>query len=139
MNTVISRIAARVIAPIAIGLGIWLFLRGHFSLGGGFLAAVVVGLAAVFRWVTIRARTIERIVDRGIVGLVGTGLLVMIGYGFAGFLWATGFLGAKTAHPHVPVLGTLSVPSTLLFELGIAVTVMAVVVAVIQELGRDEE
>ncbi|MHA6803615.1 MnhB domain-containing protein [Salinifilum ghardaiensis] len=139
MNTVISRIAARIVTPIALALGIWLFLRGHSSLGDSFLAGVVVSLAAVFRWVTIGARPVEQIIDRGVIGLVGASLLLMIAAGFGGFLWGDGFFSAESAHLHVPGIGEVSLSSAYLFELGIAATVLAVVVAVIQELGRDEE
>ena len=138
MNTLITRVAARVVTPLAVVMAAWLFFRGHVAIGGGFSAAVAIGLAAVFRRMTTGTPTLRRLVERGVTPLVGVGLLLMLAYGFAGFLWGTGFLHATTWHVRLPVLGELPLPSTLLFELAIGIAVMAVVVAVAQELGEEE-
>ncbi|NHD19365.1 MULTISPECIES: MnhB domain-containing protein [Actinopolyspora] len=137
MNTLISRIAARVVTPLAVVLGVLLYLRGHFTLGGGFLAAVVIGIAAVFRHITIGAKSVERLLDRGTGDVVGAGVLLMVLYGFAGYLWGGGFFASAELHLRLPALGEVTVPSTLLFELGIALTVVGIVVAVIHELGGE--
>lgn len=134
MNTVISRTAARVITPLATLLALWLLLRSHSALGGGFLAATALGLAAVFRIVTIGGRTTEAVIDRGATTLIGTGLLAMIGYALAGLLWGDGLLRATTVRLELPSMGSLSLSSALLFEFGIAATVFSVTVAVLDEL-----
>ena len=138
MNTLITRVAARVVTPLAVVMATWLFLRGHVAIGGGFSAAVAIGLAAVFRRMTTGAPTLRRLVERGVTPLVGLGIVLMVAYGFAGLLWGAGFLHAATWHVPLPVVGELPLPSTLLFELAIGVAVMAVVVAVAQELGEEE-
>lgn len=139
MSTLFSRVAARVITPLAVALGVFLWLRGHFALGGGFLAGGAIGVAVVFRHVTIGADAIERLLDRGVGHVVGAGLLVMIAYGFAGYLWGKGFMASATLHVEVPLVGDVAIPSTLLFELGVSVVVIGAAVAVIHELGDHEE
>lgn len=137
MNSVIARTAARIVTPLATLLGGWLFVRGHVALGGGFLASVVVGTAAVFRRLTIGARTIERAVEQGVVTFVGAGLVVLVTTGMLGYWWGDGFLATATLHLPLPLVGELAVPSTLLFEAGTVIVVLAVVLAVVQELGGD--
>lgn len=138
MNTVITRVAAQVIVPLAVVMAVWLFVRGHVAVGGGFSAAVTIGLAAVFRRMTTGSPMLRRLVERGASTLVGAGVLLMIAYGAAGMLWGNGFLHAQTWHVRLPVIGELPLPSTLLFELAIGVAVVSVVVAVVQELGEEE-
>lgn len=137
VDTVIAGISARLVTPLVLVLSAWLLLRGHFTLGGGFLAATVVGLAVVLRHLTVGSVTIERALARGAPTFVGAGLVAMVGYGAFGGLWGDGFLDAKTVHVTVPLLGRLPVPSTLLFEGAVAMAVLAVVAAVIHELGSD--
>jgi multisubunit Na+/H+ antiporter MnhB subunit len=135
VNTVIAQMAARWITPIAAVLAVYLIVRGHHSFGGGFLAAAVIGLAVVFRRMTIGAESVEKLIDRGVGDVVASGLLIVIATGFAGFVWGDGFLRSASLIIEVPIVGEIVLPSTLLFEIGVVVVVVGVVVAVIRELG----
>jgi multisubunit Na+/H+ antiporter MnhB subunit len=137
VRSVISRTAARIVTPLAVLIGAYLLLRGHVALGGGFLASLVVGTAAVFRRLTTGAQTLEQVVERGVVTLVGVGLVVLVATGMLGYWWGNGFLAAATLHLPLPLVGEVAVPSSLLFEAGTIVVVLSVVLAVVQELGGD--
>lgn len=134
-ETVIAHVAALVITPLAALVALWLLLRGHGELGGGFLAAAVLGLAAVFRRVTVGAPALDVLVEEGAPTLVGAGLLGLVAYGAAGPVWAHGPLEATTLHLPSPIGGSIALSSALLFEVAVAVTVLSIVVAVVQELG----
>lgn len=137
MHTVISRIAAHVLTPLAGLVALWLLLRSHGALGGGFLAAGAAGLGAVYRTVTIGARTLERVIDRGAASLIGIALLIMGAYAFAGLLWGDGVFAAASVTFSVPLLGSKTLSSTLLFEAGVTLAVGSVVIAVLDELAGD--
>jgi hypothetical protein len=84
---------------------------------------------------TIGAESVEKLIDRGVGDVVASGLLIIIATGFAGFVWGDGFLRSASLIIEVPIVGEIVLPSTLLFEIGVVVVVVGVVVAVIRELG----
>lgn len=137
MDTLIARVTSGWFTPVALALGVFLWLRGHDALGGGFLGAGVIALAAVFHDLTIGAGPLERLARRGVSVVIGTGLLLMIGTGIGGYLWGAGFLHAASHHWTLPVIGTVTLSTTLLFEFGVGAVVLGVVVAVVQQLGEE--
>lgn len=138
MHTVVSRIAAQVLTPLAGVVALWLLLRSHGALGGGFLAAGAAGLGAVYRSVTIGARSLEQVIERGAASVIGVALLIMGTYAFAGLLWGDGVFAAASVTLPVPILGSKTLSTTLLFEAGVTIAVGAVVVAVLDELAGDQ-
>lgn len=138
MTSLLLRAAARVVSPVAVLLALYLLLRGHVSPGGGFVAAVVVGLAVLLRHWALGPASVARLMRLGAGNLVGVGLLIMLATGTAGWWWGEHFLAAATAHVSVPVVGDVALPSTLLFEVGVMLAVLAIVVAIVRELGRED-
>lgn len=137
MGSVIVRVAARWLTPVMVALAFYLLVRGHVAPGGGFIGAAVVGLAMVFRYYAYGSAFIDRMVQLGAGSLMGIGLLVALGTGAAGWVWGDRFLEPATWHLTVPAVGELALSSTLLFEVGVFVTVISIVVAVLQELGDE--
>ncbi|HEX2028412.1 MAG TPA: MnhB domain-containing protein [Nitriliruptorales bacterium] len=137
MTTIIMRIAAHLLTPVMVALSLYLLLRGHYAPGGGFSAALVTGLAIVFRTFALGPGSVERLLRTGAANLIGVGLLLAIGTGAAGWWWGDAFLEVGAWHLGVPAIGEVELSSALLFEVGVFLTVVAVVVAVLQELGRE--
>jgi len=124
-DDVLLRVGTRLLAPGMLVLSAWLLWRGHDEPGGGFIAALVAGIAVALRQLAsgtvpdspwLRPRTL---VGAGAVLAVGTGLVPLL----AGDALLTPF----------DVLPFLS--SALLFDLGVWLMVLALVVAVVQSLG----
>jgi multisubunit Na+/H+ antiporter MnhB subunit len=136
MTDLIMRLSTRLVTPVATTLAAYLLLRGHVSAGGGFIAAVVIGLALVLRYWTLGPQAVHHVLRFDVEQLIGTGLVVMLATGAAGWLWGDHFLDTASLHLTVPLRGEVSLSSALLFETGVAVTVVAVVVAVTEELGQ---
>lgn len=139
MTSVLMRLAARVVTPVAVGLGIYLLVRGHRSPGGGFVAAIVVGLVVVLRHWAFGPESIERLLRLGVGNLIGLGLLLMLGTAALGWLWGDGFLATASVRWDVAGFRPVHVSTALLFETGIALTVVAIVVAVVRELRERDE
>lgn len=138
MTSVLMRLAARSITPVAVVLGVYLLVRGHSSPGGGFVAAIVVGLVVVLRHWALGPGGIERLLRLGVGHLIGLGLLLMLVTGALGWLWGDGFLATASVHLDPPVVGSFHLSTALLFETGIALTVVAIVVAVVRELRERD-
>lgn len=139
MTSVLMRLAARTVTPIGVVLGVYLLIRGHKSPGGGFVAAIVIGLIMVLRHWALGPEGIERLLRLGVGNLIGLGLVIMIATGAAGWWWGEGFLAPASVHWEPPVVGPIDISSALLFETGVALTVVAIVVAVVRELRERDQ
>lgn len=137
MSSLITRLAATVITPTAALLAAYLLVRGHHAPGGGFIAGLVVGLAVVLRQFVLGPGSVARLVRLGVNRLIGAGLVLMLGTSLGGLVWGDQVLETAALHASPPLLGELVLSSTLLFEVGIALTVVALVVAVVDELGGE--
>lgn len=129
---------SRLVLPIAVVLAAVILLRSHDSLGDGFVAAGVVAVAMIFRHLAAGSGSLERLADRDAAEIVAAGLLGMIATGLGGLLWSDGFLRAATARVDLPGAGPVSISTSHLFELSIAVVVLGIVVAVIGQLGERD-
>src|SRR5690606_42083317 len=50
-NRAVFQVTYRVLAPAMLALSVYLFFRGHYAPGGGFIAALVAGIAVTFGWI----------------------------------------------------------------------------------------
>ncbi|MGE5136493.1 MAG: hydrogen gas-evolving membrane-bound hydrogenase subunit E [Gemmatimonadota bacterium] len=125
--------AYRVLAPVTVAVSAYLFLRGHNEPGGGFSAALVAGIASGFGYLAGRAATAPR--WRGSGPLLAAGLLISAGTGLA----ATAQRNAFLTHFLLPLPGGLSVSSTLLFDLGVYLLVLGLMVTAVTRLAGEED
>jgi multicomponent Na+:H+ antiporter subunit A len=125
--------AYRVLAPVTVAASAYLFLRGHNEPGGGFSAALVAGITAGFGYLAGRGPTGAR--WRGTGPLLAAGLAVSVGVGLAAGVVGEPFL----AHFPIPLPGGLSLSSTLLFDLGVYLIVLGLMVTVITRLTSESE
>ncbi|MDU0478573.1 DUF4040 family protein [Staphylococcus chromogenes] len=121
----------RLVLPILIVLSIFIFMRGHMSPGGGFIAALVA--AAAFMIVYLAKPT-----DAQVVGtntpfiLTGLGMLLALFAGFLGLLKGS-FLFAIHGH-----LFGEHVTTSMIFDAGVYLAVLGMVSLGINALGGRE-
>ncbi len=138
MNTVILRFTVRLLAPVILGLSVYLLLRGHNAPGGGFIAGLLAGTVVVLRYYAGGPRGALRTIPLSFASLLGAGLLLAVGMGLAGLFAGADFLTGGVHAFEVPVVGELKVTASLVFDLGVYLIVLAVVVAVVSYLGDEE-
>jgi multicomponent K+:H+ antiporter subunit A len=127
---------ARVLLPLALLVSAHIFLRGHNLPGGGFVAGLFTSVAIAMlyvangaAWTTSRLRLdFHRVIAAGLAIAGATGL----GAGFFG----SPFLTSTHGHVHVPLVGDLHLASAALFDLGVYLVVVGVVVLILEQLGR---
>jgi multicomponent Na+:H+ antiporter subunit B len=134
MHSLILRTASRYLLPLLLLFSVFLLLRGHNEMGGGFVgglvAATAFSLYAMGYGVQL-ARQALRINPRI---LIGAGLLVALASGilplFAGWPFMTGLW----QHPDSPV-GHVGTP--LLFDAGVYLLVLGVTLTIIFNLAEE--
>ncbi|HZP88187.1 MAG TPA: monovalent cation/H+ antiporter subunit A [Burkholderiales bacterium] len=126
---------ARLLLPLALLVSLHLFLRGHNSPGGGFVAGLVSAVALVLlflgsglAWTQARLRI--RYVSAAVFGLLVAG-----GTGIGAMLFGAPFLTSHYSYLDVPLLGAVPLASAMLFDLGVYLAVVGSVLLVLTLLG----
>ncbi|RNJ64036.1 MAG: monovalent cation/H+ antiporter subunit A [Porphyrobacter sp. IPPAS B-1204] len=128
--------ASRIILPLTLTVGIFLFLRGHNQPGGGFIAALVVAiaflvqyLAAGFDWSDARKRFGEH-------QLIGWGILAAMATGLGSFIFGAPFLTSTFDYFSLPLIGKFELASAMAFDTGVFLTVFGAVTLALAQLSH---
>jgi multicomponent Na+:H+ antiporter subunit A len=136
-NTLPVRMLARWAAPLIILLSFHLFWRGHYEAGGGFIAALVGATGFGLAYLGAPA-------DRGAPvkwpyrGLLASGVIVAVLSGVGGYLVGSFLKPVRFGIP-LPWGGEYAFTSAMVFDLGVYLAVLAIIIAVINELGGVRE
>jgi multicomponent Na+:H+ antiporter subunit A len=136
-NTLPVRVLSRWAAPLIILLSFHLFWRGHYEAGGGFIAALVGATGFGLAYLGASA-------DRGAPvrwpyrGLLASGVIVAVLSGVGGYLVGSFLKPVRFGIP-LPWGGEYAFTSAMVFDLGVYLAVLAIIIAVINELGGVRE
>lgn len=129
-------VLTRVMMPILLMVGTFIFLRGHNMPGGGFIAGLVVAIGVVVQYMASGfawAESRHRFPYHGIIGL-GVLIAGLTGIG----AWFTGhpFLTTSFTYITIPPLEEFEVASALAFDLGVFLTVVGSVMLALESFSR---
>jgi multicomponent Na+:H+ antiporter subunit B len=136
MSSSIFRTAARLLMPLLLMLAVFLLLRGHNEPGGGFVAGLVIAVAFVLRLLGDGVAAARRALLVEPWNLLGVGLLVALGSGLIPVLMGLPFLTASWTELGPPEWHLL-VGTPLLFDIGVCLVVIGVVLTMIFNLAED--
>lgn len=131
LNSILTRSTLPIVLPILAVLSLWTFWRGHQSPGGGFLAALVMACGLLYVYV---ARSRAEPVGGPETGyrLIGVGFVVALGTGVLGFTQ-----GSFLAPLHF-YIGSVHISTSLIFDVGVYLAVLGLIVVVINQMGGRE-
>jgi multicomponent K+:H+ antiporter subunit A len=129
-------VVTRIVLPLALLVGVYIYLRGHNMPGGGFIAGLVVSIALLmqymasgFGWSEARQRF-----DYHAVIAVGVFLAVLTGLGSLLFGW--NFLTSSSYYQPIWGLYPVHLVSAAIFDLGVMLTVIGSVMLALASLSR---
>jgi multicomponent K+:H+ antiporter subunit A len=131
----VLRVVSKPLLPIALLVAVFLFLRGHNEPGGGFIAALVAGVALILQHVANGARETQAQIRHDPRTYIGGGILVATLTGLGSWVVGYPFLTSTYAYVTLPVVGKFEVASAMLFDLGIFLGVVGTVVLILTGLG----
>ena len=131
MRTVIFRSIAPYLTSLMLLFSIFVLLRGHNEPGGGFIAALVAGAGYALMYLSADTDR-DRRLRWPYLTLIGSGVALGTAAGLTGYLTDEGFLAASG----VKVLG-YGLSTTLVFDMGVYLCVLGLVVAAFTLLGPD--
>jgi multicomponent K+:H+ antiporter subunit A len=129
-------VATRLLLPIAVMVGVFIFLRGHNMPGGGFVAGLVVAIALLLQYIASGLAWTERRQRFSYHLTIGSGMMIA---GLAGIgAWAFGLPFLTSGFDYVTVwpLETFELATAAIFDLGVFLTVLGAVMLALSSLSR---
>ena len=123
----ILRVVAKSVIPFVLLFALYVQFHGDYGPGGGFQAGVIFAAGFIIHGLVFGVAETRRVIPDGVVSvLVAAGLLLYAGVGAVGLLGGGNYLDYSVLASD-PVAGQHL--GILLIELGVGVTVFAVMVA----------
>lgn len=138
MKSIILRTATRYLFPIIALFSVFLLLRGHDEPGGGFIGGLLGAVCFALYALAYDVPTARRMLRAEEHQLIGCGLLLAATAGAIGLLAGDPFLTTYwTDELFVPAVGKIKLGTPLLFDLGVYLTVVGVVLMMIFSLAEE--
>lgn len=137
-NDVILRTMSRVIVLIIISFSLYLFFAGHNHPGGGFIAALMTAAALILLAVSFGMDTVRRIIRVNYRLLTAIGLSIALLTAAGSFAFGAPFLSHAFGHFDLPILGDTELATAVLFDLGVYLAVVGVVMNIIFTIKGED-
>lgn len=138
-NDIILKTVTKVVVFIIFTMGVYLFFSGHYSPGGGFIGGLVLASAIVLMYLVTDIETVHKGMPFDFKIIAAIGVLMTTGTGFASVLFGEDFLTQAAIKVSFSFIGEKELASVLLFEAGVAMTVVGVVVTIILNISEGGE
>ncbi|AXI00321.1 Na(+)/H(+) antiporter subunit B [Sporosarcina sp. PTS2304] len=138
-NDVILQTVTKIVFFIILTFGVELFLSGHNNPGGGFIGGLVLSSAFVLLYLVYDIETVHRGTPFDFKRVAAFGVLLAVGTGLLSFVFNVPFLSQTTWTVNLPVFGETELGTMTIFEAGVALTVLGVVVTIILGISEDVE
>ena len=138
INDVILRTVVRAVVFIVLTLGMYLFFAGHNAPGGGFIGGLVLGSAVVLMYLTYDIETVYKSMPFDFKKVAALGVLLATGSAIAALFFDEPFLQQTDGYFTLPILGEVHLTTVTIFEAGVALTVIGVLVTIILSISEDE-
>ena len=129
-------VMTRVIMPIVLMVGFYIFLRGHNEPGGGFIAGLVVSIGVVmqymasgFNWASDRVRFPYH-------GVIGAGVLIAGLTGIGSWFVGKPFLTSDFTYVRIPPFQEFELATAAAFDLGVFLAVVGAVMLSLESFSR---
>ncbi|WP_108484126.1 monovalent cation/H+ antiporter subunit A [Oceaniglobus ichthyenteri] len=129
-------VLTRVLLPLVLLVGFYVFLRGHNEPGGGFIAGLIVSIGVVmqymasgFSWTSARLRYPYH-------GVIGAGVLIAGLTGIGAWFVGKPFLTSDFTYVRIPPFQKFELATAALFDLGVFLAVLGAVMLSLESFSR---
>ncbi|CAM5229122.1 Na+/H+ antiporter subunit A OS=Streptomyces microflavus OX=1919 GN=HUT09_27910 PE=4 SV=1 [Streptomyces microflavus] len=133
-RSIVFEVVARLIFHPILILSVYLLFCAENMPGGGFVAGLVAGVAFITRYLAGGRFELARAAPLQPGLFTGLGLFISTAVGLLGLLDGT-VLHAFTYHGHLPVFGDFHMSTPVLFDFGVYLLVLGVVLDIVRALG----
>lgn len=136
-NDVILQTVSKVAVFIILTFGMYLFLSGHHNPGGGFIGGLTLASAVILLYIAFDVETVNKGIPVDFKMVAAAGVLISVLSGTGALLFGADFLSQSFAYFDLPLLGKTELTTVMLFEAGVALGVVGVVVTILINISED--
>ncbi|MBN2548887.1 MAG: putative monovalent cation/H+ antiporter subunit A [Anaerolineales bacterium] len=136
MHSLILQTSVRWLMPLLLIFSVFLLIRGHNELGGGFTGGVVASAAFMLYAIAVNPAATRAMVHIKPRLLIGLGLLVALSSGILAIINGLPFMTGLWLPQEVAVIGKVGTP--LLFDLGVYLAVIGVNLHILLNLMEEK-
>ena len=129
-------VLTRVMMPIALMVGVYIFLRGHNEPGGGFVAGLIVAIAVVMQYMASGFAWAEKRQRYPYHGIIGAGVLVAGLTGIGAWFAGAPFLTSAFGYFRIPPMEKFELATAMGFDLGVFLAVVGAVMLSLESFSR---
>ncbi|MBP3088458.1 Na+/H+ antiporter subunit A [Corynebacterium sp. sy017] len=134
-RSLLVNVTTRLLFPTIMILSLYFFFAGHNAPGGGFAGGLVASLGIVLRYLAGGKAELEETFPIDAARVLGVGLLLSAISAIAPLFFGYPLLTSLYYPVHIPHIGTASLSSVLVFDAGVYLIVIGLVVAILGSLG----
>ncbi|MFP1602849.1 Na+/H+ antiporter subunit A [Microbacterium sp. 2216-1] len=136
-RSILLEVIVRVLFHTIIVVSIYLLFAGHNLPGGGFAGGLVAGMAMVMRYIAGGRWELGAAAPTDAGRLLGAGLALAVGAALMPLFFGMAPLQSAVWEWEVPVLGHLELVSSTIFDIGVYLVVIGLVLDVLRSLGAE--
>ena len=136
-RSILVEVLVRLLFHPAIVVSVFLLFVGHNAPGGGFAGGLVAGLALVARYLAGGRYELGEAAPVDAGALLGTGLLLAAGTATSSLVFGLTVFESSWFEADVPLLGTISIGTSTLFDIGVYLVVVGLVLDILRTLGAE--
>lgn len=129
-------VLTRVIMPVVLMVGFYIFLRGHNEPGGGFIAGLIVSIAVVMQYMASGFAWTSARVNYPYHGVIGAGVLIAGLTGIGSWFVSKPFLTSDFTYVRIPPFDKFELATAALFDLGVFLAVVGAVMLSLESFSR---
>ncbi|MFE6996349.1 Na+/H+ antiporter subunit A [Microbacterium sp. NPDC057659] len=136
-RSILLEVIVRILFHTIIVVSIYLLFAGHNGPGGGFAGGLVAGMALVMRYIAGGRWELGAAAPTDAGRLLGAGLILAVGDAVVPLFFGLAPLQSVVWEADVPVLGHLEFVSSTIFDIGVYLVVIGLVLDVLRSLGAE--
>ena len=136
-RSIMLEVIVRILFHTIIVVSIYLLFAGHNLPGGGFAGGLVAGMALVMRYVAGGRYELGAAAPTDAGRLLGAGMTLAVGTAVVPLLFGAAPLTSWFWEAELPVLGHVEFVTSTLFDIGVYLVVIGLVLDVLRSLGGE--
>lgn len=134
-NDVVLKTVTKIVVFILLTFGFYVFFAGHNNPGGGFIGGLIFSSAFILMFLAFDVKDVLDSLPIDFKILMVIGSLISLATAIIPMFFGKPFLFQSDFNIAVPILGHVHVTTVTLFELGILLSVVGVIVTVMLALS----
>lgn len=135
VRSLVFEVMTRILFSVMIVVSLYLLLAGHNWPGGGFAGGLVAGMALMIRYLAAGRHELDEAAPFDAGRLLGGGLLLALAAAVVPLFFGGTVLQSYDVYLTIPLLGELHLVSSTVFDIGVYLVVIGMLLDVARSLG----